>query len=83
MATTAWRAHGVYPDATVAPPGGQTFPLALEPKLCTRFEVAAFARTAAELGVGHCAALPLRWTPPRRGRPARRASLGFVASYSS
>ncbi len=50
------EAHPVYldlpdPDATIAPPGGQTFPLALEPKLCTRFETAAFARTAVDLGV--------------------------------
>lgn len=48
--------HPVYldlpdPDASVTPPGGQTFPLALEPNLCTRFEIGAFARTAADLGV--------------------------------
>lgn len=52
--TTA--AHPTYldlpdPDASVAPPWDQTFPLALEPKLTTRFEVAAFTEQAAELGV--------------------------------
>jgi len=52
------------PDpATTAPlPEGRTFPLALEPLLCNRFEVAAFARDAIDLGVGYlglcCGAAP-------------------------
>ncbi|MFO7962063.1 MAG: homocysteine S-methyltransferase family protein [Nitriliruptoraceae bacterium] len=70
------------PDATVAPPGGQTFPLALEPSLCTRFEVAAFARTALELGVRYlglcCGAAPhlIRSMAEELGRtpPASRYS---------
>lgn len=70
------------PDATVAPPGGRTFPLALEPNLCTRFEVAAFARTAVELGVGYlglcCGAAPhlIRSMAEELGRtpPASRYS---------
>ena len=70
------------PAATVAPPGGQTFPLALEPNLCTRFEVAAFARTARELGVNYlglcCGAAPhlIRSMAEELGRtpPASRFS---------
>ncbi len=61
------EAHPTYfdlPDAraTVGAPDGQTFPLALEPQLCTRFEVAAFTRAAVELGVRYlglcCGAAP-------------------------
>lgn len=43
-------------------PGDQTFPLALEPLQCNRFEVAAFAREAYELGASYlglcCGAAP-------------------------
>lgn len=43
-------------------PDDRTFPLALEPFLCNRFEVAAFTEAAAELGVGYlglcCGAAP-------------------------
>ncbi len=43
-------------------PDGRTFPLALEPLLCNRFEVEAFTREAHELGVGYlglcCGAAP-------------------------
>jgi len=34
-----------------APPGGRAFPTALDPLVCTRYEVADFARDAAALGV--------------------------------
>lgn len=34
-------------------PGGRAFPLQLEPYLCTRFEMAAFAKSAADLGVNY------------------------------
>ena len=36
-----------YPD----PPGGRPFPVALDPFVCTRYEIADFARAAADLGV--------------------------------
>jgi betaine-homocysteine S-methyltransferase len=43
-------------------PDGRTFPLALEPFLCNRFEVEAFTREAHEMGVGYlglcCGAAP-------------------------
>lgn len=69
-------------EATVTPPGGQTFPLALEPKLCTRFEVAAFTRTAVDAGVRYlglcCGAAPhlIRAMAEELGRtpPASRYS---------
>jgi betaine-homocysteine S-methyltransferase len=32
-------------------PGGMPFPTALEPFMCNRYEIAEFARTAADLGV--------------------------------
>ncbi len=70
------------PDATATAPDGQAFPLALEPKLCTRFEVAAFARTAVDLGVRYlglcCGASPhlIRSMAEELGRtpPASRYS---------
>ena len=70
------------PDTTAGPPDGQAFPLALEPKLCTRFEVAAFTRTAIELGVRYlglcCGAAPhlIRSMAEELGRtpPASRYS---------
>jgi hypothetical protein len=34
-------------------PEGRTFPVALEPFLCNRFEIAAFTRVASELGVSY------------------------------
>jgi betaine-homocysteine S-methyltransferase len=34
-------------------PDGRTFPLALEPLLCNRFEVEAFTRAALDLGIGY------------------------------
>jgi betaine-homocysteine S-methyltransferase len=37
----------VYPD----PPGGRPFPTALDPFVCTRYEIADFAREASALGV--------------------------------
>jgi len=70
------------PDATATAPDGQTFPLALEPRLCTRFEVAAFARTAVARGVRYlglcCGAAPhlIRSMAEELGRtpPASRYS---------
>jgi betaine-homocysteine S-methyltransferase len=38
-----------YPDA----PGGRPFPTALDPMMCTRYEIADFAREAYDLGVGY------------------------------
>lgn len=63
-------------------PADRPSPLALEPKLCTRFEVAAFARTVLELGVGYlglcCGAAPhlIRSMAEELGRtpPASRYS---------
>ena len=40
-------------DADREPPGGQPFPIALDPFTCTRFELADFAGTAFELGVSY------------------------------
>jgi betaine-homocysteine S-methyltransferase len=40
------------PDSDVVPEG-RTFPVALEPFLCNRFEIAAFTRVASELGVSY------------------------------
>ncbi len=49
--------------ATVASPHGRTFPTALDPLLANRYEIGAFAREAAELGVGYlglcCGASPM------------------------
>jgi betaine-homocysteine S-methyltransferase len=69
-------------DATATAPDGRTFPLALDPKLCTRFEAAAFARTAVDLGVRYlglcCGASPhlIRSMAEELGRtpPASRYS---------
>jgi betaine-homocysteine S-methyltransferase len=38
-------------DADYEPPGGQPFPTALDPFVCTRYELGDFARAALELGV--------------------------------
>ncbi len=38
-----------YPEV----PGGRPFPTALDPFVCTRYEIADFARAASELGVGY------------------------------
>jgi betaine-homocysteine S-methyltransferase len=91
-------AHPVYldlpdPAASVDPPGGQTFPLALEPNLCTRFEVAAFTRSAADLGVRYfglcCGAAPhlIRSMAEELGRtpPASRYSavVGERSAFAS
>jgi betaine-homocysteine S-methyltransferase len=38
-----------YPNA----PGGRPFPTALDPLMCTRYEIADFAREAYDLGVGY------------------------------
>ncbi len=50
------------PDTTAPLPDDRAFPLALEPLLCNRFEVAAFTRDAIDLGVGYlglcCGAAP-------------------------
>jgi betaine-homocysteine S-methyltransferase len=35
------------------PPGGRPFPTALDPMMCTRYEIADFAREAYDLGVGY------------------------------
>lgn len=70
------------PGSDVPLPGDRTFPLALEPMLCNRFEVAAFTRAAAELGVRYlglcCGAAPhlIRAMAEELGRtpPASRYS---------
>jgi methionine synthase I (cobalamin-dependent) len=67
-----------YPDV----PGGRHFPLALEPLTCNRYEVAAFARAAYDLGVRYiglcCGAAPhhIRSVAEALGRtpPASRYS---------
>jgi betaine-homocysteine S-methyltransferase len=41
------------PDADGSVPGGRTFPVALEPYLCNRFEAADFARRARAAGVDY------------------------------
>jgi betaine-homocysteine S-methyltransferase len=53
-----YRTHGAEPTfqsltdpSGVAPPGGRSFPTALDPFLCTRYEIAEFARRAWALGV--------------------------------
>jgi betaine-homocysteine S-methyltransferase len=40
------------PDA-LAPPDGRPFPVALDARTCTRFDVAAFTRAALDVGVGY------------------------------
>ncbi|HET7745047.1 MAG TPA: homocysteine S-methyltransferase family protein [Gaiellaceae bacterium] len=40
-------------DPAVEPPGGMPFPTALDPFMCTRYEIADFAREAFELGVDY------------------------------
>jgi betaine-homocysteine S-methyltransferase len=40
-------------DPEVAPPGGMPFPTALDPFMCTRYEIAAFATEALSIGVDY------------------------------
>jgi betaine-homocysteine S-methyltransferase len=55
----AYRTHAGEPtfqsltDPAVAPPEGRSFPTALDPFVCTRYEIAEFARRAWDLGVGY------------------------------
>jgi betaine-homocysteine S-methyltransferase len=54
-----YRTHASQPtfqslrDPDVEPPGGMPFPTALDPFVCTRYEIADFARDAFELGVDY------------------------------
>ena len=51
------------PGASVPPPHGRTFPTALDPLYANRYEVGAFAREAAEIGINYlgvcCGASPM------------------------
>ncbi len=69
------------PDAT-APPEGRPFPVALDARLCTRYDIAAFTREALDVGVSYlglcCGAAPhhIRAMAETMGRtpPASRYS---------
>ena len=78
-----------YPD----PPGGRPFPTALDPFTCNRYELAEFARTAADLGVTYlgvcCGAAPhhirsvaeaLGRTPPASRYTADMSRHAFLGS---
>jgi betaine-homocysteine S-methyltransferase len=82
----------VYPDI----PGGRPFPVALDPFVCTRYEIADFAREAAAIGIDYlgvcCGAGPhhvrsmaeaLGRTPPASRYTADMSRHAFLGTDSS
>jgi len=74
------------PGASVPSPHGRTFPTALDPLYANRYEVGAFAREAAEIGINYlgvcCGASPMLIRPvaeavgrTTEGQPVLRAPL--------